>query len=108
MLYDKEMNEKISAAILKDMSNALKKSGGKLLVFLLTDDKLNTNEMFYKGLSDDAGFFYASFAGLSDEYKKNRRKYHFKFDLHFNEQGNALVAESLADFLEKNVLKDNQ
>jgi len=108
MLYDKEMNEKISAAILEDMFNTLKEGGGKLLVFLLTDDKLDTNERFYKRLSDDAGFFYAGFAGLSDEYKKNRRKYHFKFDLHFNEQGNVLVAESLADFLEKNILKDNQ
>lgn len=107
MLYDKEMNERISAAILKDMSNTLKKGGGKLLVFLLTDDKLGTNERFYKKLSGETGFFYAGFAGLSDEYKNNRRKYHFKFDLHFNEQGNVLVAGSLADFLEKNVLKDN-
>jgi len=107
MLYDKEMNEKISVAILKDMFDTFKGGGGKLLVFLLTDDKLNTNARFYKRLSDDTGFFYASFPELSDEYKKNKRKYHFNFDLHFNERGNALVAESLADFLKKNVLKEN-
>lgn len=97
-------DKEVCAAIVKDIFDTLKKDGSELLIFLLEDNKLNSNSAYYKKLSNDLGFFYSSFPELCYDYSNNRRKYHFRFDAHFNEKGNAVIAELLYDFLDKNTL----
>lgn len=104
MLHNREMNEKISRVIVQNISSEIKQDNGKLLIFLLGDDLLETNEKFYRKLSNALSFFYYNFAKDNDKYKKDSRIYHFKFDLHLNENGNGLVAEALYNFLQINVL----
>jgi len=104
MLYNKEINRKISKVIIRNILNETKQNNGRLLIFLLSDDLVGTNERFYKELRDDMRFDYYNFAESNDKYRKNSRKYHFRFDLHLNEKGNELVSESLYEFLQKNAL----
>ncbi len=102
---NKELNERISTFVIKDILDTLKQNGGSLLTFLLKDDKSENNADYFSKLSNDLGFFYASFSEISHEYRQDKRKYYFRFDPHFNEKGNKLVAEALYSFLNENVLE---
>ncbi len=106
MLLNKQMNEKVSTAIIKKIYNTIKQNQGNLLIFLLTDDILNTNTVFYRKLCSDLGIFYADFLELNQVYRNNKSRYHFKFDGHFNEEGDLLIAKSLYKFLSTNILKE--
>ena len=101
----REMNQKIATAIIKDMFHTLRQDGSNLFIFYLTKDASGINTAYYRRISNDLGFFFASFAELSDEYRRNSQKYIFKYDGHFNEKGNVLVAKALYSFLHNNVLK---
>ena len=105
MRANKEINEEVSSVIIKEIVNMLGSSGSRLLVFLLIDDKYGTNASFYRKLNTKLSFFYGDFSKLCEEYRRDKKKYCFRFDKHFNEKGNALVAKTLADFFEKNILK---
>lgn len=99
MLYNRQDNEIESKAILKDMADTVKKDGHKLTVFLLTDDSLNTNLTYYKNTKNDAGYAFGNFPDLCSEYRKAPKRYHFRFDPHFNERGHKLAAQTLAAFI---------
>jgi len=104
MLY-REINQRIATAIIKDMFYTLKQDGNNLFILLLSDDASSSNAAYYNGISSDLGFLYTSFLELSHEYRKNRQKYHFKYDGHFNEKGNILLANALSNFLCNKVLE---
>lgn len=106
MLLNKQMNERVASAIINEIYNILRQNGGRLLIFLLGDDSLNTNELYYKKMSKDLGIFYTGLSEVSKEYKDNKKKYHFRFDGHFNEKGNLLIAKLLYDFLNTSVLRE--
>lgn len=101
MRANKEINEEVSSAIIKEIVNMLGSGGSRLLVFLVADDRYGTDTSFYRKLNTKLGFFYGDFSELCEEYRRDKKKYCFRFDKHFNEKGNALIAKTLADFLEK-------
>ena len=102
---NRELNEKVSAAIIKEMYGMLNNNGSSLLIFLLRDDQLNSDANYYERLSGELGFLYADFYKLCPEYRKNPLTHLFRFDRHFNKYGNELAAKALAGFLTTEVFQ---
>ena len=102
---NRELNEKVSAAIIKEMYGMLNNNGSSLLIFLLRDDQLNSDANYYERLSGELGFLYADFYKLCLEYRKTPLTYLFRFDRHFNKYGNELAAKTLVGFLTTEVFQ---